>query len=156
MLSREARDAHYLDKLHRLIVESPNVTLQQLRLRTKKLTAQERNDYLERLRAAGKIDYSYNDASGGKVMYYFWPTKRAETAPTKSPDNAAAKIQAALKQARRLFAEGMQQIDLALQLMPDVSATAVDGPMIAPDRGLLSNVETAIMPMPEAELRSAV
>jgi hypothetical protein len=112
------RDAHWLAKLHRLIAESPGISMGQLYQRTKRLTSEERRGYLKQLHDAGHIrcDESIHD-NGNHQSWHFWPLESPVTTP-------ADRVAALLADAKRQLHAAISAVDAALLVAGDMAADA--------------------------------
>jgi hypothetical protein len=138
------RDAHWLDKLYRLIVASPGISLGQLYEHTKRLTSDERRGYLKRLFDAGKIHCDEVEHDSGHTSYHFWPKQPSASA---GPGEHA---RAALVEAQQLFAAGLERVTAALSMLDQLSAERVS----QPTRDATTDVQPASAP--DGELGAAV
>jgi hypothetical protein len=142
------RDRYWVQRLYELIAASPGIDLKQLTPRTRKLNAQERLAYLEHLSTSGRVHAIQQGAWRGAMNWRFWPV----TAPPIA--KPADQLATALADAKRLLTAALAAVDSAARIASE-AATAAGGPMPAPDRGLVGDVETAMMPAVDCELRAA-
>src|SRR5262245_16500216 len=116
------RDTHWLDKLYRLIVQSPGISMDQLYQHTKRLTSDERRGYLKRLFDAGKIRCDEAEHGSGHTAWHFWP--KLPSADSGPGEHARA----ALVEAHQHFAAGLERVTAALTLLDQLSAERANKP----------------------------
>jgi hypothetical protein len=136
------RDAHWLDKLYQLICESPDISLDRLKQKTRKLTDAERQAYLGRLKAQGKINWVGRDAPYGKVTWHF---RRFE----KTAESLTDCLASTMAEAKRLMAELTVCLETATCIVNEMAAETA-APIVEA-RG--QDYKTATLPA--GEIRSA-
>jgi hypothetical protein len=129
------RNSYWPERLYQLIAESPGISMTDLTRRTRKLTKQERRDYIDRLLDDNRIWWNPVESDRGHASWCFWPKQpAADSVPATPADEmkqALELVKQQIESGQSQFALAAHNVNEALKLVSQLQVTPASLPASA-------------------------